>query len=157
MAQEKLDTLTAGVNADALDKNGTTMTHISNQLEKVNSLVLEMGRYAKEATNLANLHQTLFQTLIKKFPNIQQFQTALNENVSMKECLEKISKTTLDVEEETMKISHIVEAQKLHQEKIQQALHAMQELSFHLKTFMIDENNDMSKQAVEELIEKLGK
>ena len=116
MLQEELDTLMAG-DLNDVQEDAHKMVHqlddvtkdseikaaqVFDKLEAVNAFMMSAEENAKDVIKLIDGNISLFQTLVSKFPKIEQFQVALDENKSMKDKVEDLLMNAKMAEDEIM-------------------------------------------------------
>ena len=151
-------------------------TQVFDKLETVNNFMLSTEENAKEVIKLIESNIVLFETLASKFPKIDQFQKALDDNRGMKERVEDLLMNAQMAEDEIMMTMDIMQYQDIHRQKIERVINVMRALSKYMSALFEgskDDNNrvgsavhihgDMttedvvSNEDIEALIASLGK
>ena len=140
MTQEELDTLMArtdiktiveGMIFDDIDTQSNPLkepklSQSTATMSVLNTLMISMEQRVQESLQRINTHQVFFKTLITKFPNIKQFQTALEDNQSIKQSLESIAQDMQMAEKEAVEIAQLLHTQEQNQGHIDMAIEALQ-------------------------------
>ena len=90
---------------------------VFDKLETVNAFMMSAEENAKDVIKLIEGNISLFQTLVAKFPKIEQFQVALDENKSMKDKVEDLLMNAQMAEDEIMMTMDIMQYQDIHRQK----------------------------------------
>jgi len=127
-------------------------------LENINKFMMVAKESTAEVIALVDSNIALFSTLCEKFPNVQDFSKALENNKSMKTKVEGLIQGVQDTEDEVIKSMDIVKYQDIHRQKIERVINAMRELSNYTTTLFegkieIDEDTNDD---IEALIASLG-
>ena len=77
-------------------------TQVFDKLETVSNFMMSAEENAKEVIKLIETNITLFETLVTKFPKIDQFQKALDDNKGMKDRVEDLLMNAQMAEDEIM-------------------------------------------------------
>ena len=140
MTQEELDTLMArtdiktiveGMIFDDIDTQSNPLKEpklgqSTATMSVLNTLMISMEQRVQESLQRINTHQVFFKTLISKFPNIKQFQTAFEDNQSIKQSLESIAQDMQMAEKEAVEIAQLLHTQEQNQGHIDMAIEALQ-------------------------------
>ena len=151
-------------------------SQVFDKLDNVNNFMMDAERNAKEVIKLINTNTALFETLVSKFPNIQQFQNALDDNKAMKERVEEMLNNAQMAEDEIMMAMDIMQYQDIHRQKIERVINVMRALSKYMNALFEGKKDDekrvgsavhnhgddttedvVSSEEIEALIASLGK
>ncbi|WP_024953750.1 hypothetical protein [Sulfurospirillum arcachonense] len=149
---------------------------VFDKLESINSFMMEAEESANEVIALIEANITLFTTLCEKFPNVQEFTQALEDNQNMKTKVEGLVESAQNAEDEVMMTMDIMQYQDIHRQKIERVINVMRALSKYMSNLFegkidddkrvgsavhIDGDEDtqdvVSNDDIEALIESLGK
>lgn len=117
-------------------------SQVFDRLDAVNNFMVEAEDNAKEVIKLINFNITLFETLIAKFPNIEQFQKALSDNKAMKERVEDLLNNAQMAEDEIMMAMDIMQYQDIHRQKIERVINVMRALSKYMNALFEGKKDD---------------
>ena len=117
-------------------------SQVFDKLDAVNSFMMEAERSAKEVIKLIESNITLFETLVSKFPKIEQFQKALDDNRSMKESVEDMLGNAQMAEDEIMMAMDIMQYQDIHRQKIERVINVMRALSKYMNALFEGKKDD---------------
>ena len=117
-------------------------SQVFDKLDAVNSFMMEAERSAKEVIKLIESNISLFETLVSKFPKIEQFQKALDDNRSMKESVEDMLGNAQMAEDEIMMARDIMQYQDIHRQKIERVINVMRALSKYMNALFEGKKDD---------------
>lgn len=117
-------------------------SQVFDRLDAVNSFMMEAERSAKEVIKLIESNISLFETLVSKFPKIEQFQKALDDNRSMKESVEDMLGNAQMAEDEVMMAMDIMQYQDIHRQKIERVINVMRALSKYMNALFEGKKDD---------------
>ena len=120
-------------------------TQVFDKLEIVNNFMLSAEENAKEVIKLIDSNIALFETLVTKFPNIEQFQKALDDNKGMKERVEDLLMNAQMAEDEIMMTMDIMQYQDIHRQKIERVINVMRALSKYMSALFEGSKDDTSR------------
>ncbi len=151
-------------------------TQIFDKLDAVNNILMDTESEASEILSKIDANILLFETLIDKFPNIDQFKSALIDNIEAKEKIESLVGNTQMAEDEVMMAMDIMQYQDIHRQKIERVINVMRALSKYISLLFegsIDDKNRVgsavhitgdedtedlvTSEDIEAIIENLGK
>ena len=115
---------------------------VFDKLDSVNNFMVEAERNAKEVIRLIDFNIALFETLIAKFPKIDQFQKALDDNQSMKERVEEMLNNAQMAEDEIMMAMDIMQYQDIHRQKIERVINVMRALAKYMNALFEGKKDD---------------
>ena len=118
---------------------------VFDKLELVNNFMISAEENAKEVIKLIEANIGLFETLVAKFPKIEQFQIALNENRSMKEKVEDLLMNAQMAEDEIMMTMDIMQYQDIHRQKIERVINVMRALSKYMSALFEGSKDDTKR------------
>ncbi len=149
---------------------------VFDKLEAINEFMMKAEESANEVIALIDSNIELFSTLCEKFPNVEEFCKALEDNKDMKSKVEGLVQAAQDTEDEVMMTMDIMQYQDIHRQKIERVINVMRALSRYMSTLFegkIDDDkrvgsavhidgdesteNVVSNDDIEELIANLGK
>ncbi len=107
-------------------------TQIFDKLDEVNNVLMEMETDIEGVSQKIDENISLFQKLADKFPNIKQFQDALESNNEIKESLEAMTMKAQTGEDEVMMAMDIMQYQDIHRQKIERVINVMRALSKYI-------------------------
>ncbi len=107
-------------------------TQIFDKLDEVNNVLMEMETDIDNVSQKIDENISLFQKLADKFPNIEQFQKALDSNNDIKESLEAMTVKAQTGEDEVMAAMDIMQYQDIHRQKIERVINVMRALSKYI-------------------------
>jgi len=117
-------------------------SQVFDKLDAVNNFMMDAEANAKEVIKLINFNITLFETLVSKFPNIEQFQKALSDNKAMKERVEELLNNAQMAEDEIMMAMDIMQYQDIHRQKIERVINVMRALSKYMNALFEGKKDD---------------
>lgn len=115
---------------------------VFDKLETVNAFMVSAEENAKDVIKLIEGNISLFQTLVEKFPKIEQFQVALDENKSMKDKVEDLLMNAQMAEDEIMMTMDIMQYQDIHRQKIERVINVMRALSKYMNALFEGKKDD---------------
>lgn len=105
---------------------------VFDKLEEINNFMMEAEESAGEVVTLIDANIALFTTLCEKFPNVQNFAKALEDNKSMKTKVEGLIESAQNTEDEVMMTMDIMQYQDIHRQKIERVINVMRALSGYM-------------------------
>lgn len=117
---------------------------VFDKLEAINEFMMIVGESASEITTLIDSNIELFSTLCEKFPNVQDFSRALEDNKEIKTKIEGLIQAGQDTEDEVMMTMDIMQYQDIHRQKIERVINVMRALSGYM-TSLFEGKIDDSK------------
>ncbi len=117
-------------------------TQVFDKLETVNSFMMSAEDNAKEVIKLIESNIGLFETLVGKFPKIDQFQKALDDNKDMKVRVEDMLMNAQMAEDEIMMTMDIMQYQDIHRQKIERVINVMRALSKYMSALFEGSKDD---------------
>jgi DNA-binding transcriptional regulator YbjK len=120
-------------------------TQVFDKLETVNNFMMSAEENAKEVIKLIESNIALFDTLIAKFPKIEQFQTALDANKDMKVRVEDMLMNAQMAEDEIMMTMDIMQYQDIHRQKIERVINVMRALSKYMSALFEGAKDDTKR------------
>lgn len=107
---------------------------VFDRLETINEFMMTAEESANEVLTLINSNIELFSTLCEKFPNVQDFCKALEDNKNMRSKVESLVQAVQDTEDEVMMTMDIMQYQDIHRQKIERVINVMRALSSYMST-----------------------
>ncbi len=150
-------------------------TQIFDKLEAVNEGLMNVEEDAGEITSCLESNIELFTKLIEKFPSIEPFKKALEDNENAKAKVEDLVSKAQMAEDEIMMAMDIMQYQDIHRQKIERVINVMRALAKYMNLLFEgsvadekrvssavhihgDSTEDVvSSEEIEALIESLGK
>ncbi len=120
-------------------------TQVFDKLETVNNFMLSAEENAKEVIKLIESNIALFETLVAKFPKIEQFQQALDDNKGMKDRVEDLLMNAQMAEDEIMMTMDIMQYQDIHRQKIERVINVMRALSKYMSALFEGSKDDSKR------------
>ena len=120
-------------------------TQVFDKLETVNNFMMSAEANAKEVIKLIETNITLFETLVTKFPKIDQFQKALDDNKGMKDRVEDLLMNAQMAEDEIMMTMDIMQYQDIHRQKIERVINVMRALSKYMSALFEGSKDDSKR------------
>ncbi|NCD13145.1 MAG: chemotaxis protein [Epsilonproteobacteria bacterium] len=117
-------------------------TQVFDKLETINNFMMGAEENAKEVIKQIESNITLFETLVNKFPKIEQFQKALDDNHAMKERMEDILMNAQMAEDEVMMTMDVMQYQDIHRQKIERVINVMRALSKYMNALFEGKKDD---------------
>ena len=118
---------------------------VFDKLETVSAFMMSAEENAKDVIKLIEGNISLFQTLVTKFPKIEQFQVALDENKSMKDKVEDLLMNAQMAEDEIMMTMDIMQYQDIHRQKIERVINVMRALSKYMSALFEGSKDDSKR------------
>jgi len=118
---------------------------VFDKLETVNAFMMSAEENAKDVIKLIEGNISLFETLVAKFPKIEQFQVALDENKSMKDKVEDLLMNAQMAEDEIMMTMDIMQYQDIHRQKIERVINVMRALSKYMSALFEGSKDDSKR------------
>ena len=120
-------------------------TQVFDKLETVSNFMMSAEENAKEVIKLIETNITLFETLVTKFPKIDQFQKALDDNKGMKDRVEDLLMNAQMAEDEIMMTMDIMQYQDIHRQKIERVINVMRALSKYMSALFEGSKDDSKR------------
>ncbi|AOO65814.1 chemotaxis protein [Sulfurospirillum halorespirans] len=120
-------------------------TQVFDKLETVSNFMMSAEANAKEVIKLIETNITLFETLVTKFPKIDQFQKALDDNKGMKDRVEDLLMNAQMAEDEIMMTMDIMQYQDIHRQKIERVINVMRALSKYMSALFEGSKDDSKR------------
>lgn len=105
---------------------------VFDKLEAINEFMTTAEDTAGDVIVLIDSNITLFTTLCEKFPNVQDFAKALEDNKNMRTKVESLVQGTQDTQDEVMMTMDIMQYQDIHRQKIERVINVMRALSRYM-------------------------
>jgi len=149
---------------------------VFDKLEAINEFMMTAEESAGEVITLIDSNIELFSTLCEKFPNVQDFCKALEDNKNMRTKVEGLVQGAQDTQDEVMMTMDVMQYQDIHRQKIERVINVMRALSSYMSSLFegkiedskrvgsavhiegdADTNDVVSNDDIEALIANLGK
>ncbi len=118
---------------------------VFDKLETINEFMMTAEESANEVLTLIDSNIELFSTLCEKFPNVQDFCKALEDNKSMKSKVEGLVQAAQDTEDEVMMTMDIMQYQDIHRQKIERVINVMRALSSYMSNLFEGKIDDSKR------------
>lgn len=105
---------------------------VFDKLESVSGFMMDSHENASQAIELMETNIKLFSTLCEKFPNVDKFSKALEDNKSMQAKIEALKESAQMAEDEIMMTMDIMQYQDIHRQKIERVINVMRALSKYM-------------------------
>ena len=109
-------------------------TEVFDKLETINETMVSVEEDAGGIMETIEHNIELFNTLVEKFPGVERFAEALEENNAAKEHLEAIQASAQMAEDEVMMTMDIMQYQDIHRQKIERVINVMRALSQYMNS-----------------------
>lgn len=109
-------------------------TEVFDKLESINEMMISIEEDSNGVLETIEHNIELFTLLIEKFPGIERFQEALEENHAAKERLEAVGASAQMAEDEVMMTMDIMQYQDIHRQKIERVINVMRALSQYMNS-----------------------
>ncbi|AFL69014.1 chemotaxis protein [Sulfurospirillum barnesii] len=117
-------------------------TEVFDKLETINTFMMSAEDDTKMVAKQVASNIALFETLVAKFPKIEQFQKALDDNQMMKNHVENILMNTQMTQDEVMMIMDVMQYQDIHRQKIERVINVMRALSKYMNALFEGKKDD---------------
>ena len=120
---------------------------IFDKLEAVNNVLMDAESDISKIIPVIESNIALFEKLTAKFPKIEQFSKALEENKEIKEKLSALTGNAQMGEDEIMMAMDIMQYQDIHRQKIERVINVMRALSKYISLLFegsVDDKNRVS-------------
>ena len=109
-------------------------TEVFDKLESIGTALANVQDTA--GTILGTLEQNiaLFELLVEKFPGVERFAAALEENVQAREKMDELMANGQVAEDEIMMTMDIMQYQDIHRQKIERVINVMRALSHYMNS-----------------------
>jgi hypothetical protein len=118
---------------------------VFDKLEAINEFMTTAEDSAGEVITLIDSNITLFTTLCEKFPKVQDFSKALEDNKNMKIKVESLIQGSQDTQDEVMMTMDIMQYQDIHRQKIERVINVMRALSKYMSTLFEGKQEDSQR------------
>ena len=149
-------------------------SEIFDKLEEISTHVGDVEEFASGLTDTIENNISLFEKLCEKFPNVESFKSALEENRAALLKAKDITAKSQNSSDEIMMIMDIMQYQDIHRQKIERVIGVMRALSKYMNSLFDSEIDDhkrattanhisgdsydaVSEDDIEVLLESLGK
>ena len=150
-------------------------TEIMDKLEIVSEQIADMEDTLGKLSDKVVVNIAMFDKLLIKFPNVESFKQAQEDNISSREDIDNLLTKCMDSGDEVLGIMDIMQYQDIHRQKIERVVNVMRALAGYMNNLFAtsvddtkrvgsavhiagDDNQDaISTDDLEELISKLGK
>jgi chemotaxis regulatin CheY-phosphate phosphatase CheZ len=109
-------------------------TEVFDKLEAINETMVSVEEDASGIMETIEHNIELFNLLIEKFPGVERFKEALEENHGAKERLEAVQASAQMAEDEVMMTMDIMQYQDIHRQKIERVINVMRALSQYMNS-----------------------
>ncbi|PAF52798.1 chemotaxis protein [Helicobacter sp. 13S00477-4] len=109
-------------------------TQIFDQLDYINHQSDNIIKASKEIKDYLEKHQEIFEKLSKKFPQVDTFQTSLEETTAILKTLKSIDESANDCLDSSMQAMDIMQFQDIHRQKIERVINVMRALTQYMNS-----------------------
>jgi hypothetical protein len=109
-------------------------SEVFDKLETMNQTFVEVEEEANDVMALMEENIELFTLLVEKFPNVERFQKALENNRDTKEKIESLIQKAQMGEDEVMMTMDMMQYQDIHRQKIERVINVMRALSHYMSS-----------------------
>jgi len=109
-------------------------TEVFDKLEAINETMISVEEDADGIMKTIDHNIELFNLLVEKFPGVERFGEALEENHAAKERLEAVQASAQMAEDEVMMTMDIMQYQDIHRQKIERVINVMRALSQYMNS-----------------------
>ena len=126
---------------------------IFDKLEVINNFVGDSEEISTALSNTLKQNIELFEKLCEKFPNVESFKSALEDNQNALSKTEDIVQKSQDSADEVMMIMDIMQYQDIHRQKIERVINVMRTLSKYMSSLFASDVRDDNRASVANHIE----
>ncbi len=120
-------------------------TEIFDKLENINNIVMNIENSSTEQKELLEKNIDIFERLSTKFPQIESFQTSLEENKKALEKSDEISTNAQAAGDEVMMTMDVMQYQDIHRQKIERVINVMRALSGYMNMLFNSKVDDKDR------------
>ncbi len=121
-------------------------SEIFDKLEVISTFVGDTEDLSNILTQTLTNNIQMFEKLCSKFPKVESFKIALQENQEALSQTEEITQKSQDSTDEVMMIMDIMQYQDIHRQKIERVIHVMRALSKYMSS-LFESNTEDEKRA----------
>ncbi len=107
-------------------------TEVFDKLEAINESMVSIEEEVTLAMKTLENNTQLFSLLIDKFPGVERFKEALDDNETAKEKLENVISSAQSAEDDIMMTMDIMQYQDINRQKIERVINVMRALSQYM-------------------------
>lgn len=109
-------------------------TEVFDKLESISTALANVQDAAGGILGTLEQNIALFELLMEKFPGVERFAAALEENVQAKEKMDELMVNGQVAEDEIMMTMDIMQYQDIHRQKIERVINVMRALSHYMNS-----------------------
>ncbi len=121
---------------------------IFDKLEVINNFVGDSEEISTSLSGTLKKNIELFEKLCEKFPNVESFKSALENNQNALSKTEEIVQKSQDSADEVMMIMDIMQYQDIHRQKIERVINVMRTLSKYMSSLFASDVRDDTRASV---------
>jgi chemotaxis regulatin CheY-phosphate phosphatase CheZ len=123
-------------------------SEIFDKLEEISTHVGDVEEFASGLTDIIENNISLFEKLCEKFPNVESFKSALEENRTALLKAKDVTQKSQNSSDEIMMIMDIMQYQDIHRQKIERVISVMRALSKYMNSLFASDVDDKSRSTV---------
>lgn len=109
-------------------------TEVFDKLESIGTALANVQDSASGILGTLEQNIALFELLVEKFPGVERFAEALEENTQAKEKMDELMVNGQVAEDEIMMTMDIMQYQDIHRQKIERVINVMRALSHYMSS-----------------------
>lgn len=109
-------------------------TEVFDKLESIGTALANVQDSASGILGTLEQNIALFELLVEKFPGVERFAEALEENTQAKEKMDELMVNGQVAEDEIMMTMDIMQYQDIHRQKIERVINVMRALSHYMNS-----------------------
>jgi hypothetical protein len=109
-------------------------TEVFDKLESIGTALANVQDSASGILGTLEQNIALFELLVEKFPGVERFAEALEENTQAKEKMDELMVNGQVAEDEIMMTMDIMQYQDIHRQKIERVVNVMRALSHYMNS-----------------------
>lgn len=109
-------------------------TEVFDKLESIGTALANVQDSASGILGTLEQNIALFELLVEKFPGVERFAEALEENTQAKEKMDELMVNGQAAEDEIMMTMDIMQYQDIHRQKIERVINVMRALSHYMNS-----------------------
>lgn len=109
-------------------------TEVFDKLESIGTALANVQDSASGILGTLQQNIALFELLVEKFPGVERFAEALEENTQAKEKMDELMVNGQAAEDEIMMTMDIMQYQDIHRQKIERVINVMRALSHYMNS-----------------------
>lgn len=121
-------------------------SEIFDKLEEITDHVGEIEVFSNKLCKTIENNIALFEKLCDKFPNVESFKSALDENTQALSSAQEVTQKSQNSSDEIMMIMDIMQYQDIHRQKIERVIGVIRALSKYMSS-LFESNMDDTKRS----------